>query len=80
LFTPAQRRALRLRDGGCRAEGCTVPVAWTEAHHWHPWSRGGPTNLDDGVLLCNFHHHRAHDNTFHAERLANGDVRFRRRT
>jgi len=80
LFTPAQHRALRLRDGGCRAEGCTVPVAWTEAHHWDPWSHGGPTNLDNGVLLCNFHHHRAHDHRYQHDRLPNGDHRFTRRT
>jgi hypothetical protein len=80
LFTPAQRKALRLRDQGCRAEGCTTPVGWCEAHHWDPWSHNGPTNLGNGVLLCNWHHHRAHDNAYAAERLANGDVRFRRRT
>ena len=33
LFTPAQRKALLLRDRECRAEGCTVPAAWCEAHH-----------------------------------------------
>jgi Domain of unknown function (DUF222) len=26
LFTPAQRKALRLRDRECRAEGCTIPA------------------------------------------------------
>ncbi|MGN6250766.1 MAG: DUF222 domain-containing protein [Marmoricola sp.] len=80
LFSPAQHRALRLRDRGCRAEGCTVPVTWTEAHHWEPWSHGGTTDLANAVSLCNFHHHRVHDNGFAADRLSNGDVRFRRRT
>ena len=26
LFSPAQRKALRLRDQHCRAEGCTIPA------------------------------------------------------
>ena len=79
LHTPAQRRAMRLRDRTCRAEGCDIPAAWCEAHHWHPWSAGGPTNLDHGLLLCSHHHHRAHDPAHTAERLPNGDVRFHRR-
>lgn len=80
LFSAAQRKALLLRDRECRAQGCTVPGTWCEAHHWHPWSSGGRTDLADGVLLCHHHHRRAHDPGFAADRLPNGDVRFRRRT
>ena len=79
LFSPAQRRAMALRDGGCRAEGCDIPAAWTEAHHLRPWSRGGRTDLADGLLLCSFHHHRAHDARYDLRRTPNGDVRFHRR-
>ncbi|WP_164775247.1 HNH endonuclease signature motif containing protein [Nocardioides pantholopis] len=80
LFTRAQRRALALRDRECRAEGCQIPAAWCEAHHRDPWSTGGRTDLADGMLLCSHHHHRAHDGHFAADRLANGDLRFHRRT
>ena len=81
LFKPAQRKAMIIRDRECRAEGCTIPAAWCEAHHWgRPWAKGGRTDLKDGVLLCNWHHHRAHDNTYAASRMPNGDVRFSRRT
>jgi len=31
------------------------------------------------VLLCPWHHHRAHDPLYSHEYLANGDVRFHRR-
>ncbi|HEV2797048.1 MAG TPA: DUF222 domain-containing protein, partial [Nocardioides sp.] len=80
LFTPAQRKALLVRDRTCRAEGCDVPGAWCEAHHRRePWSRGGRTNLDDGELLCSHHHHRVHDPRYRTDRLPNGDVRFHRR-
>ena len=61
LFSAGQRRALALRDKGCAAPGCGVPPGWTEAHHITPWSRRGPTNLGNGVLLCSFHHHRVHE-------------------
>ena len=81
LFRPAQRKAMIIRDRECRAEGCTIPAAWCEAHHWgRPWAEGGRTDLKDGVLLCNWHHHRAHDPTYDSSRMPNGDVRFSRRT
>ena len=79
LFSPAQRKALRLRDQRCRAEGCTIPAAWCEAHHLKPWVPSGKTNLDDGILACNWHHHRLHDPRYGHELLPNGDLRFHRR-
>jgi hypothetical protein len=79
LFSRAQRKAIRLRDRRCRAEGCTVPIAWTEAHHLRPWSEGGGTDVVNAVSLCSHHHHRIHDRTYSHERLPNGDVRFHRR-
>jgi Domain of unknown function (DUF222)/HNH endonuclease len=55
-FTPNQRRAITLRDGGCLIPGCTVPAAWCEIHHVIPDLHGGPTHPDNGVLLCWLHH------------------------
>jgi len=80
FFSSAQRKAMALRDGGCRAQGCDIPAAWTEAHHLHPWSRGGKTDLADGILLCSFHHHRIHDQHYDHSRPPSGDICFHRRT
>ena len=80
LFSPAQRKALRIRDRRCRAEGCTIAATWTEAHHLKPWQHGGDTDLANAVLLCSHHHHRAHDTNYRQDRLPNGDLRFHRRT
>lgn len=61
LFTPAQRLALAERDGGCAM--CGLPPGMTKAHHLRWWARdAGPTDLDNGVLLCETCHHRVHDN------------------
>ena len=80
LFSAGQRRAMRVRDRECRAEGCTIPAAWCEAHHSaDPWVIGGRTDVRDGVLLCSHHHHRAHDAGYETSRLPSGDVRFHRR-
>ena len=61
VVSPALRRALALRDGGCVAEGCDRPAAWTDAHHRVHWADGGPTSLDGLVLLCRTHHVAVHE-------------------
>ncbi|MET3767680.1 hypothetical protein ABIB15_000342 [Marisediminicola sp. UYEF4] len=61
LFTRAQRIAFAERDGGCAVTGCGKPPSYTEAHHIHWWSNGGPTNLNNGILLCTGHHHVIHN-------------------
>ena len=57
LFTNELRQLLVLRDRGCTMPGCDRPPAETEAHHRKPWWAGGKTSLNNGVLLCSFHHH-----------------------
>ncbi|GAB2971805.1 HNH endonuclease signature motif containing protein [Nocardioides montaniterrae] len=79
LFNASQRKALRLRDKQCRAEGCSIPATWCEAHHSHPWSAGGKTDLKDGVLLCSHHHQVAHDPRMAHEVMPTGAWRFHRR-
>jgi len=50
VVSPAQRRALVLRDGGCGFPGCDRPLDWCDAHHvWH-WVKGGPTT--SGTWCC----------------------------
>jgi hypothetical protein len=71
------RRALNSRDGhrcafpGCNARRC-------DAHHVVHWMDGGPTALDNLVLLCRRHHTLLHDNGFSVERNHEGDAVFRR--
>ncbi|MCI4657411.1 HNH endonuclease signature motif containing protein [Cryobacterium zhongshanensis] len=61
-FSPAQRAALAIRDGGCMWPGCDRPPSWTETHHIEHWKDDtGETNLDDGILLCRADHLRLHN-------------------
>ncbi len=80
LFTPAQKRALAaqsVRDGtrGCAAPGCDRPPSWCESHHIVPWSRGGRTDVANGVLLCRHHHLLAHDRAWLITRDRDGRPR-----
>jgi hypothetical protein len=61
LFSRAQRLALAERDDGCAWPGCPHPPSYTEAHHIRWWdAHTGPTDLNNGILLCTTHHHRIH--------------------
>ncbi len=61
LFTRAQRRLLRRRDGGCTYPGCGAPAAWTKAHHVVHWADGGASDVDNAALLCQRHHTHVHN-------------------
>ncbi|MDP2624446.1 MAG: DUF222 domain-containing protein [Actinomycetota bacterium] len=58
--TPAQLRALAIRDGGCVVPGRGRPPSWCDAHHLLPWVEGGLTNIDEMRLLCRPHHLMLH--------------------
>jgi len=78
VFTAAQRRAVIVRDRACAWNGCDVPAAFCEVHHIRWWDRdGGPTDLENGVLLCSHHHHTVHRLDLAIERLGEppGDAR-----
>jgi hypothetical protein len=71
---------MMLRDGGCSAESCDWPPGMCHSHHLTPWSRGGKTSVDDGVLLCPRHHTLAHDARYQMTTGPNRKVTFARRT
>jgi hypothetical protein len=55
----ALRRALEIRDRGCRFPGCGL--RFTDAHHVRHWADGGETRLDNCLLLCRHHHRLVHE-------------------
>jgi hypothetical protein len=60
LVTKHQRRALMIRDGRCQFPGC-LRARRLKAHHLISWLNGGPTDLDNLILLCQRHHTRVHE-------------------
>jgi hypothetical protein len=57
----SQRKALAVRDRGCRFAGCDRPPGWTDAHHIHHWADGGNHQMPNLVLLCRRHHRMVHE-------------------
>jgi hypothetical protein len=70
-ITPAMRRALRMRDGGCTFPGCTQRYH-LDGHHVEHWADGGETDLDNLVHLCPFHHRLLHEGGFTVRRSGAG--------
>jgi hypothetical protein len=56
LFTEQQRLALSARDMGCTFPGCDRPPGWCQTHHVTEHRNAGPTSVDNGALLCGYHH------------------------
>ena len=81
LHDRTQRRALSLAHDTCAVAGCERPFAWCEIHHHLlAWSRGGRTDIENGLPLCGHHHRRAHDGRFDLRRRPDGEWTFHRRT
>ncbi len=65
------RRELMGRDGGCVIEGCSNS-RWLHAHHVTHFAHGGPTALDNLVMVCGRHHRYLHEGGRSLKRLPNG--------
>jgi hypothetical protein len=70
--SPAMKRGLQARDGGCRWPGCERPACWSQAHHFQHWIKGGPTELDNLVLLCYHHHRNVHEGNWQLVKCDDG--------
>ena len=68
------RRALRLRDRGCRFPGCTNRRV--DGHHVVPWARGGATTLANLCSLCRRHHTYVHEYGFLVRADGDGGFEF----
>ncbi len=51
-----QRLAMAARDLGCSFPGCIDPPSRCEAHHLTDYALTRRTSIDDGTLLCGWHH------------------------
>jgi hypothetical protein len=75
VVSARQRQALWARDGGCQFPGCGAR-RFVDAHHVIHWLDGGPTDLDNLVLLCKRHHRLHHEGGYTIGRHTSGRLRF----
>jgi Domain of unknown function (DUF222)/HNH endonuclease len=71
------RHQLWFRDGGCRFPGCGTRN-FVHAHHVRHWADGGPTDLDNLILLCGYHHRFLHEHEWQVENDELGRPVFRK--
>ncbi|MEA2433726.1 MAG: hypothetical protein QOG54_1183 [Actinomycetota bacterium] len=72
------RRLVEHRDRfRCTFPGCGAK-RFTEAHHIWPWEPGGPTDLDNLVLICSFHHKLVHEHRWKVALNPDGSTDWRR--
>src|SRR3989441_12085377 len=67
-------RALKARDCHCRWPGCERPASKCDGHHLLSWINGGPTDLDNLVLLCRRHHRMVHEGGWQLIRTESGEI------
>lgn len=72
---PGIRRALNVRDKGCRFPGCSFK-RYVDGHHVKHWAHGGETKLANLVTLCRFHHRLVHEGQAVVQILDDGAIRF----
>lgn len=66
-------RIVRKRDQGCRYPGCGR-TRWIHIHHIIHWAHGGPTDLDNLISLCPFHHRLLHEGGWRISGDPNSDI------
>jgi hypothetical protein len=67
------KRLIQLRDQGCRFPLCRR-TRWTQIHHIVHWADGGPTDLDNLITLCGFHHRLIHEHGWTISGKPNGTI------
>jgi hypothetical protein len=65
------RRQLWFRDGGCRFPGCPERH-FVHAHHRRHWADLGPSDLENLILLCGYHHRFVHEHGWRVEAESEG--------
>jgi hypothetical protein len=75
VLSVRQRKAVMLRDQGCRFPGCDH-TRFVELHHAKHWARGGTTDITNIVALCSSHHRAHHRGEFEIEADGHGGFTF----
>lgn len=67
IWSNAIARAITARDQHCQFPGCSS-ARHTHIHHIKHWAQGGETSVENGVMLCGFHHRLVHEENYVIEK------------
>lgn len=56
VLPPWARLAVEAAHRHCRGPGCDRPFAWTQMGHHTDWARGGDTDTNHTIPVCQAHH------------------------
>ena len=73
FHTEAQRIAKTVEVGGCEVDGCDRPPGACHLHHPVRWVDGGRTDRD-GIMICPWHHARAHDTRYQMDQASHRQI------
>ena len=76
--TEAQRIAKTIEARGCQTQDCDAPPGMCHLHHPRRWADGGHTDMTQ-LMLCPWHHRRAHDPRYTMTQTPTGTITFHRR-
>jgi hypothetical protein len=76
--TGGQWAALQALYRTCAWFGCDRPISWCQAHHVRFWESDGPTDIDNLVPLCHFHHQQVHRRRWRLELTSDRTLRITR--
>jgi hypothetical protein len=74
---PWLARLVRLRDQHCRFPNCRR-TRWVQIHHIIHWADCGPTDLDNLITLCGYHHRLIHEHGWTITGHPDGDITWHR--
>lgn len=66
------QRAVRLRDGRCRAPGCGRRARSCDLDHSLAWEHGGTTSVENLACVCRHHHRLKHLPGWHLDHHRDG--------
>lgn len=71
--TATQQRHVEVHNPVCVFPGCRMPAVSCDLDHRNPWSRGGPTEVENLAPLCRHDHRIRHQHSWTHQPLAQGD-------
>nr|VDG63440.1 Uncharacterised protein [Streptococcus thermophilus] len=69
-----QRTLAKITQPICANPDCRMPADLCQDHHVNPWKNGGPTNMDNLAIVCEYHN-RVNGDDGHIRKRGRNEIR-----